>query len=65
MPERCFDYIHRRWQTPAINVMLVGAVALSAIVFDLELALALVNFGALVVFTFVNLSVVAQFYLRE
>ena len=65
LPERCFGYIHRRWQTPAINVMLVGAVALSAIVFDLELALALVNFGALVAFTFVNLSVVAQFYLRE
>ncbi|MBP8173600.1 MAG: APC family permease [Aeromonadaceae bacterium] len=65
LPERCFGYIHRRRQTPAINVMLVGAVALSAIVFDLELALALVNFGALVAFTFVNLSVVAQFYLRE
>ncbi|MGL4204643.1 MAG: APC family permease [Aeromonadaceae bacterium] len=65
LPERYFAYIHPTWRTPAINVMLVGAVALSAISFDLELALALVNFGALVAFTFVNISVIAQFYVRE
>ena len=65
LPERFFGYVHPRWQTPAINVALVGAVALSAVSFDLDIALALVNFGALVAFTFVNLSVIAQFYIRE
>ena len=65
LPERLFGYVHPRWRTPAVNVMLVGAVALSAVSFDLEMALALINFGALVAFSFVNLSVIAQFYVRE
>lgn len=65
LPEKWFGFVHPTWRTPAINVMLVGAVALSAVSFDLDMALALVNFGALVAFTFVNLSVIAQFYVRE
>ncbi|MGL5343293.1 MAG: APC family permease [Plesiomonas sp.] len=65
LPERVFGFIHSKWQTPAINVLIVGAVALSAVSFDLVTATALVNFGALVAFTFVNLSVIAQFYIRE
>jgi len=64
-PERFFGYIHPKWRTPALNVLLVGAVALMAIRFDLVTATALVNFGALVAFTFVNLSVIAQFWIRE
>jgi amino acid transporter len=65
LPEKVFSYVHPTWRTPAINVLLVGALALSAVSFDLDIALALVNFGALVAFTFVNLSVIAQFYVRE
>ncbi|URQ59594.1 APC family permease [Pantoea alhagi] len=64
-PERFFGYVHPRWRTPALNVLLVGAIALLAIRFDLVTATALINFGALVAFTFVNLSVIAQFWLRE
>lgn len=40
-------------------------VALLAINFDLVMATALINFGALVAFTFVNLSVISQFWIRE
>ena len=64
LPSRVFGYIHPTWQTPALNVLLVGMLALSAVAFDLEMALALINFGALVAFTFVNLAVIAHFYLR-
>ncbi|MDT0176006.1 APC family permease [Pantoea sp. RRHST58] len=64
-PERFFGYIHPKWRTPSLNVLLVGVVALMAIRFDLVTATALVNFGALVAFTFVNLSVIAQFWIRE
>ena len=42
-----------------MNIILVGAIALLAINFDLVMATALINFGALVAFTFVNLSVTA------
>ncbi|WP_114191924.1 APC family permease [Edaphovirga cremea] len=64
-PEKIFGYVHPKWRTPAFNVLLVGVVALSAIKFDLVTATALINFGALVAFTFVNLSVISQFYIRE
>jgi amino acid transporter len=64
-PERFFGYIHPKWRTPALNVLLVGAIALSSITFDLVTATALINFGALVAFTFVNLSVISQFWIRE
>ena len=65
IPERVFGYIHPKYRTPAINVLMVGCLALSAVSFDLDTALALVNFGALVAFTFVNLSVIGQFWVRE
>ncbi|OON39729.1 putrescine/spermidine ABC transporter [Izhakiella australiensis] len=64
-PERFFGFIHPKWHTPTWNVLLVGAIALSAITFDLVTATALINFGALVAFTFVNLSVISQFWIRE
>lgn len=60
-----FGYVHPKWRTPAFNVLLVGFLALGAIFFDLVTATALINFGALVAFTFVNLSVISQFYIRE
>ncbi|MDF1894842.1 APC family permease [Rahnella contaminans] len=64
-PEKVFGYVHPKWRTPTFNVLLVGVVAMSAITFDLVTATALINFGALVAFTFVNLSVISQFYIRE
>lgn len=64
-PTRFFGYLHPKWRTPAFNVLLVGVIALSAVSFDLVTATALINFGALVAFTFVNLSVIMQFYIRD
>ncbi|MDR8305676.1 putrescine/spermidine ABC transporter, partial [Acinetobacter baumannii] len=64
-PERIFGNVHPKWRTPALNVIMVGIVALSALFFDLVTATALINFGALVAFTFVNLSVISQFWIRE
>ncbi len=64
-PQRFFGYIHPKWRTPALNVVLVGIIALFAVKFDLVTATALINFGALVAFTFVNLSVISQFWIRE
>ncbi|OAT22610.1 APC family permease [Proteus myxofaciens] len=60
-----FGEVHPKWRTPAFNILLVGFLALGAIFFDLVTATALINFGALVAFTFVNLSVISQFYIRE
>src|SRR5699024_1093456 len=43
---------------------LVGAVCLLAMSFSLELISALINFGALIAFTFVNLTVIAHYAFR-
>ncbi|HFE8104789.1 TPA: APC family permease [Escherichia coli] len=64
-PERVFGYVHPKWRTPALNVIMVGIVALSALFFDLVTATALINFGVLVAFTFVNLSVFNHFWRRK
>ncbi len=64
-PERIFGYVHPKWRTPALNVIMVGIVALSALFFDPVTATALINFGALVAFTFVNLSVFNHFWRRK
>lgn len=64
-PSSFFGYVHPKWRTPALNVLLVGCIALSAVFFDLTTATTVINFGALVAFTFVNLSVVMQFYIRD
>ncbi|MGG1481248.1 APC family permease [Bacillus smithii] len=64
-PSKWFGYIHPRWKTPAFNVVLVGIISLSAIFFDLVTATSLINFGALIAFTFVNLSVISHFVIRE
>nr|WP_314263840.1 APC family permease [uncultured Moellerella sp.] len=64
-PERFFGYVHPQWRTPAFNILLVGILALGAIWFEMDFATALINFGALIAFTFVNISVISQFYIRE
>ncbi|MEH6944709.1 APC family permease [Bacillus sp. JJ722] len=64
-PEKWFGYIHPKWKTPAINVLIVGVISLSAWFFDLVTAASLINFGALMAFTFVNLSVISHFVIRE
>ncbi|HEY3589720.1 MAG TPA: APC family permease [Buttiauxella sp.] len=64
-PEKYFGYVHPKWRTPALNVLMVGLVSLSALFFDLVTATALINFGALVAFTFVNISVINHFWRRE
>lgn len=64
-PEKWFGYVHPKWRTPAINVVIVGMISLSAWFFDLVMATSLINFGALMAFTFVNLSVISHFAIRN
>lgn len=65
LPRKQFGYVHPKFQTPAFNVILVGVVSLLAIAPSLELISAVINFGALIAFTFVNLSVIAHFVFRQ
>src|SRR5690606_14609643 len=51
--------------TPSYNVMLGGAVALPAGFMDLDFVISLISFGALTAFSFVNLSVISRYALRD
>lgn len=59
IPRRVFGYVHPRLGTPVINILVVGAIALTALKLDLNAATSLINFGAFTAFAFVNLSVIA------
>lgn len=64
-PKRVFASVHPRRHTPVGSVVVVGLVSLLAISPSLELISSMINFGALVAFTFVNLSVIAYFVWRR
>lgn len=65
LPRRFFGYISPKTQTPIFNIVLVGVISLLAMAFSLELISAFINFGALIAFTFVNISVIAWFAIRQ
>ncbi|NRD76282.1 APC family permease [Bacillus sp. BRMEA1] len=65
LPKKVFGYVHPKYRTPTFNVVIVGLVSLLAITPSLELISSFINFGALIAFTFVNLSVIAHFIFRQ
>ena len=65
IPHGLFARLHPRYKTPVLNIIVVGLISLSAIFFDLVTATSIINFGALVAFSFVNLSVINHCYLRQ
>lgn len=62
---RFFGHLHPTFKTPAYSIVFVGVVALLAILLDLEFVASLINFGALIAFTSVNVSVILLFAYRR
>jgi putrescine importer len=62
---RFFGFLHPSFQTPAYAIIFVGVVSLLAISFNLDFVASLINFGALIAFTFVNLTVIVYFAYRR
>lgn len=65
LPAKVFGYLSPTYQTPVFNLLLIGCVALSAIFLNLTTAVSLISFGAFFAFTFVNLSVISHYFIRE
>ncbi len=61
LPKRFFGFIHPRFHTPALNILLAGATGLIALKLSVATSTSFINFGAFTAFTFVNLSVIALF----
>ncbi len=62
---RFFGYIHPTFQTPSYAIIFTGLVSLFAIGLNLDFVASLINFGALIAFTFVNLTVIVYFAYRK
>jgi len=60
-----FGRLHPSFQTPSNAIIFVGVVSLFAISFNLDFVASLINFGALIAFTFVNLTVIVYFAYRR
>ena len=62
---RFFGTVHPTYRTPANAIVFVGLVSLLAIPFNLDFVAALINFGALIAFSMVNLTVIVWFAWRK
>ncbi|MFZ2501732.1 MAG: APC family permease [Nocardioides sp.] len=62
---KAMSYVHPRYQTPALAVVFVGLVSLLAIPLNLDFVASLINFGALIAFTFVNITVIVYFAVKK
>jgi amino acid transporter len=63
--KKVFGHISPRTYTPSYNILIVGLVALTAGFMDLDIVISMISFGALTAFTFVNLSVISRYALRD
>lgn len=65
LPKKFFGHIQPKSHTPSYNIWLAGVICLSAGFFSLEFVVALISFGALTAFSFVNLSVICSYGFRD
>ncbi|TYP79192.1 APC family permease [Paenibacillus methanolicus] len=65
LPKRFFGALHPKYRTPVNNIVLVTIVSLLALVISLDMAVKFVSFGALTSFAFVNVSVIAECYIKR
>lgn len=66
LPRQLFGHLSPRTNIPNYNMILVGALTLTAIPFvDYELAATVLNFGAFLAFMGVNLATIREYYFRH
>lgn len=65
LPKKVFGYISPKFNTPIYNILLIALFCLIALFIDLATATSFVSYGALLAFTFVNLSVIFHYFIRE
>ncbi|MFB5192448.1 APC family permease [Alicyclobacillus fastidiosus] len=64
LPKAVFGRLHAKFKTPYWNILIVAAVCLFALKLNVATSTSFINFGAFAAFTFVNLSVVAHYFVR-
>ena len=66
LPKKFFSYLHPKYATPTYNIILMAVIGVTgAMLLPLNLVAELMNFGALLGFIFVNLSVIVYFFFKK
>lgn len=65
LPKKVFAYLHPKTKVPAYTFMILAVIAIFGASQKMELIITMINFGALTAFMFVNLSVIAHYYIKE
>lgn len=65
LPARFFGHISTRFKVPSYNIILIGVVSLLSLYIDFDLGTTMINFGALLGFTLVNISVFVHYWMKE
>jgi putrescine importer len=61
LPKGVFGRLHPRFKTPYLAIVIIGALGLIALVIPLDWVFQMINFGALIAFSFVNLAVIKTY----
>ncbi|MCU1550937.1 MAG: family permease [Glaciihabitans sp.] len=65
LPKRVFGVLHARFKTPYLAIIVVGVLGLVALFIPLDWVFQMINFGALIAFSFVNLSVIKTYVIDK
>lgn len=61
LPRPLFAYLHPRLNTPVFSIIFVAIASLLSLILSLGMVASMISFGALIAFTFVNLTVIKHF----
>jgi amino acid transporter len=64
LPKKVFAYLQPKFRTPAVGILICGVAGLIGLALNVDTAVSLINFGAFLAFTSVNICVIAL-YLRR
>ncbi|WP_216634272.1 APC family permease [Staphylococcus sp. NAM3COL9] len=64
LSKKIFGFVEKKRQTPIFNIMFIGIVGLIGIFMNVSTSTSFINFGAFISFTFVNLSVIAFYFVK-
>ena len=65
LPNKVFGHVSKKYKVPDYNIIFIGIVSLLSIWISLDVGSTMINFGALLGFTMVNVSVFAHYWVRE
>ncbi len=65
LPHAIFGKLHAKYKTPTYSIIIISVIGLLATVVPLATANGILNFGALLAFVMVNLSVIAWYFVKQ